>query len=176
LLWSAEQGTDGHIPTRYVRALHPDGEKLDAAREVAQAGIWEINPDGIQFIDWSGRLGQSTALEVETAKASARDRQKRWRERERQKTANAIGFVDQTPQSLRELGETRDVTRYETRPDTGDVGTGTGTGKGQVLQGDSHEISATETGEVLDWPVTEIPDSEWGDPSAPGNVSAGRTS
>lgn len=169
LLWSAEQGTDGHIPSRYLRTLHPDGEKPDALREIAQAGIWETSPTGVQFIDWAGKLGQSTALEVETAKAQARERQRRWRDAQRQKTAKSIGFTDTTPEALKQLSEMRDVTRDIPRPDTGDVGRGKGEGTGRVQQGDSQSFDE-QSGEVFDWPTAEIPSEEWGSPDAPGNV------
>lgn len=174
LLWSAEQGTDGHIPTRYLRTLHPDGEKPAAVRELAQAGLWETSANGVQFIDWAGKLGQSTALEVETAKAQARERQRRYRESQRLKTAEAVGFTDTTPEALRQLADTRDVTRHVTRPDTGDVGEGEGEGEGQVLSGDS-ETFDQQTGEVLDWPTAEIPAGDWGSADAPGNVIGARS-
>lgn len=188
LMWSAEQGTDGRIPARYMKTLHPDGEKQAAVREIAQAGIWEINDAGARFIDWDGALGQSTALQVETAKAAARERQRAYRERERAKQAKAIGFTDTTTDALSALPTTGDVTRDVTSPVTGDVGKGKGKGAGdhEVMKAsenfiercsvcetsdsphewdsmrrcrDCQKVNAS-TGEVDDWWTAPIPDSD----------------
>jgi hypothetical protein len=161
LMWSAEQGTDGHIPARYLRTLHPDGEQPHAIQQIAQAGFWEIITDGVQFIDWDGRLGQSTSLQVETNKANARERQRAFRERERMKLAKAVNF--QSAPSESDAGM-RDVTRDVTSSVTHDVGKGKGEGSGQ------EGFPGNEVREVLTWPVVEIPTEEWGDPSAPGNA------
>ena len=79
LMWSTEQGTDGAIPARYVRHLHPDGEQPEAVEELVAAGLAQRVDDGLELIDWAGELGQSTAEQVEEYKRKARERMRRRR-------------------------------------------------------------------------------------------------
>jgi hypothetical protein len=144
LMWCAEQGTDGYIPSRYLKTLHPDGEKPHAVQEIAQCGLWEISATGVQFIEWEKKLGQSTALQVETYKANGRERQRRFRERERAKLAKSIGFTDAAADAVTDSSDTSDVTRYV----TGDVGRGEGTGEGLGLK-------ESATNPEADWVVDE---------------------
>ena len=76
LMWSAENGTDGFIPDRYSKRLHPDGSDIQAEWELSEAGLWEKTRDadgnkGMQLVDWDGALGQSLAIQVETYRANA---------------------------------------------------------------------------------------------------------
>ncbi|WP_142206757.1 hypothetical protein [Subtercola boreus] len=112
LMWSNGRGTDGHVPTRYVRLLHPDGPQADACKEIEEAGLWETAVDGYVLFGWAGDLGQSTAAQVEQTKENNRQRQQRFRD-EQAKRASEI-----TPKS-RPVG---DVTRYGTRDETAYVG------------------------------------------------------
>ena len=159
LMWSAENGTNGLVPNRYLRMLHPNGEQPEACRELAAAALGVQEATGFVFLDWDGALGQSTDVQVETYKANGRKRARDYRERERQKLAKAVGFVvfeaKGTPAPV-----TRDVTRY-VRPH---VGKGKGEGEGAAIHevfGDETQLVNQQTGEVtgpspVSWP-TAIP-------------------
>ena len=148
LMWCAEQGTDGEIPSRYLKSLHPDGEKTAANSELLTAGIWKKTPHGFKLIDWDGALGQNTAAQVEVYKENGRKRQRAYRERERLKLEGALlGKKKQRHRPGSDTGDsTGDVTRH--------VGEGEGEGSG-----DGSELKSG-------WPVVEIP-------QAPGWVETG---
>ena len=40
LMWCNGQGTDGSVPARYTKYLHPDGDDQDAFDELEAAGLW----------------------------------------------------------------------------------------------------------------------------------------
>jgi hypothetical protein len=158
LMWSAENGTDGFIPDRYSKRLHPDGSDIHAEKELMDAGLWSKTRDadgnkGLQLDDWDGALGQSLALQVETYKANARGRSKRYREKERAKLARVVGFI--------EGPDTGDATSDVTRDVREHVGKGKGKGKGDV---DDEGSVDEQTGEVSSapesapiWEVAQIP-------------------
>lgn len=79
LMWSNTHGTDGEIPRRCSRLLHPEGDSAEAFAELEGAGFWQATDDGYCLIGWSDALHQSTAAEVERNRANARDRQRRRR-------------------------------------------------------------------------------------------------
>lgn len=140
LMWSNENGTDGHVPTRYLKMLHPDGVKTEAYAELAAAGIWTSQPVGYFLNDWKGALGQSAAIEVETYKANARGRQQKWRDRQRDKLARTVGFQDSDS----------DVTRYGTRDVTENVGKGEGEGLGKDNEAETSWFVDEASGEVIE--------------------------
>ena len=148
LMWSNGRGTDGLIPTRYLRLLHPEGTQEGAARELADAGLWEATNDGYQLTEWVKVLGQSTAETVEWNKAKNRERVAK----SRAKSPN--GTKPPTPTFREEEG---DVTHYVTRDVRGDVG------QRQDSDRDSDRTAVNEaTGEVtseLSWAVATIPGS-----------------
>ena len=152
LMWSAENGTDGFIPGRYHKRLHPDGINNGAEAELIEAKLWvkargENEVKGYQLIDWDGALGQSTAVQVETYKANGRDRQRKFREKERQKLAKTVGFEDKGTTPV-----TRDVTGYITDGITRDVGKGKGKGPAVIkeVSGNETHLVNLQTGEVVD--------------------------
>jgi hypothetical protein len=83
LMWCNGQGTDGAIPARYTKYLHPDGEDQSAFDELEAAGIWRRTHDGYILPGWSDDLRQSTAEEVERYREGARRRQQAYRDRQR---------------------------------------------------------------------------------------------
>lgn len=87
LMWSNSNATDGAIPSRYLRMLHPDGEKPNAIQELVAAGLWGESNGNYQVLDWVG-LGQSTAAEVEERKEANRKRAQTYRDREAAKKAS----------------------------------------------------------------------------------------
>lgn len=78
LMWSVRAGTDGAIPGRALRFLHPDaGLAGRAAAELVACGRWTTTADGwviLGFLDH-----QSSAAEIEDARAEARDKKRRQR-------------------------------------------------------------------------------------------------
>jgi len=152
LMWSAENGTDGLIPKRYLKMLHPDGEQPAAFEEIVRAKLWTARGDGFQCTDWDGSLGQSSAEQVETYKANARKRSKDYRERERKKLARSAGFSPSPETQAPPV--TRDVVSDVTRDVREHVGKGEGTGKGsgysEVQQHEEIETVNPRTGEVVD--------------------------
>lgn len=122
LMWSVEQGTDGVIPSRYLKQLHPDGEQPSAIDDLVTAGIAERTDKGLELIDWAGELGQSTAAQVEEYKRNARERQRRRRGRLTEVTSEGAGVGDRS--AGRDDFAPRDVTRDIPR----DVGPGPGKG------------------------------------------------
>jgi hypothetical protein len=104
LMWSAEQGTDGRMPPRTLRLLHPDGATASDADELVAAELWRTTSDGYEVIDW-GRT-QSLAADVEATRAANRERQARHRARAAAAAPAATVARDVTGQSRRR-GEAR---------------------------------------------------------------------
>lgn len=117
LMWCNGQGTDGEIPARYTKYLHPDGDDAAAFEELVRAGLWEHGDDGYRLVGWASTLRQSTAEEVERYREGSRRRQKEYRDRQRLATAAP------PPASLGERA-TRDVTHNGLRDVTAHVGSG----------------------------------------------------
>ncbi len=118
LMWCNGQGTDGTIPARYTKYLHPDGDDEAAFDELERAGIWSRGADGYLMSGWSDELRQSTAEEVARYKEAARLRQRAYRERRRNGTSPAA------PTHSHPASVTRDVTRDTTDDVTANVGSG----------------------------------------------------
>ncbi|GAA3654455.1 hypothetical protein [Microbacterium marinilacus] len=127
LMWSVENGTDGAIPARHLRYLHPDGVRDDANAEITAAGLWTATENGYQLEDWAGALGQSTAQQIESYRTGARDRQRR--RRERQKAAEAAPDTTEGGSVAQAGAVTPDVERDVTRDVTANVGLGLGKGR-----------------------------------------------
>ncbi|MFE1644298.1 hypothetical protein ACFM35_01800 [Microbacterium sp. P01] len=97
LMWRNGQGTDGFVPARYTRYLHPDGDDQAAFDELEKSGFWTRGEDGYQMVGWSQELRQSTAAEVERYRESSRLRQKAYRERRKSAPASAADRPARTP-------------------------------------------------------------------------------
>ena len=108
--WSAQQLTDGFIPTHMVAAL---GGSTSQVRKLVDAGLWEKAPGGHQFVDWAST--QSTRTEVEQKRTAARDRMRRHRAgdgRSREHTGNVRGELrPNTPASDEETNEKSEQNR-----------------------------------------------------------------
>ena len=81
--WAAQQLTDGHVPSRIMRAL--DGTR-GQADELVQAGLWLPADDGWVFHDWD--VYQPSRESVLAERASARERQRKARELAKAKRDN----------------------------------------------------------------------------------------
>lgn len=111
LMWSNQQGTDGHIPSSALRVMGTT-HHTRAEVELIASGIWLQSAHGFSFVgDWECFWGQSWAEDVEARRASNRQRQKVYREK-----------ISSELESSRNQGS---VTRYvgQERQDTqGEVG------------------------------------------------------
>lgn len=132
LMWSNEAGTDGLIPARALRFLHPRGVDGATASELVNAGLWEQGDDSFTVPHWKKR-GQELASVVEQRREDNRLRQAAWRDKEKAKR-KAV---------------TRDVT-----PDVGQEHDRTRTGTGQADTASRFHKSMSPG-----WPVREIPRS-----------------
>jgi hypothetical protein len=91
LMWCAEHGTDGRIPMRSLRLLHPDGVDRDTAAALVTAGLWKHVHDGYEIPDWDAH--QSLAVDVEWQRQRNRRKVADYRARERAKAARPEGVT-----------------------------------------------------------------------------------
>ena len=127
LMWCNSQGTDGDLPSRYVKYTYPAGDPSEYVLELLNVGLLKETEKGFVIPNWED-LGQSPASQVAAYRENSRLRQQK--SREKKKTAQT-GTV------------TGDVTRDVTR----DVGKAT---QGSAPQGEASEMRDS-------WPVVEIP-------------------
>lgn len=118
LMWCNGQGTDGAVPARYTKYLHPDGDDQDAFDELESAGLWSLVEDGYLLAGWSGDLHQSTAEEIHRYRDAAKRRQKAYRDRQKGPDSELQRAIAHEPRA------TRDVTHNATRDVTANVGSG----------------------------------------------------
>jgi hypothetical protein len=124
-MWSAEQETDGVIPSRFLRSLHPSFDDLpEVYREIEAAGLWWEKGDEYEFIGWSKRgaegLGQSTAEQVRTYREGTRRRQQQYRDR--LKGATGVDDAGGSSSALRSPDVTHNVASDVTANETENVG------------------------------------------------------
>lgn len=118
LMWCNGQGTDGAVPARYTKYLHPDGDDQDAFDELEASGLWSRTEDGYLLAGWSDDLHQSTAEEIQRYRDAAKRRQQAHRDRQRETDSQTQRATAQEPRAM------RDVTHYVTREVTAHVGSG----------------------------------------------------
>lgn len=114
LMWCNGQGTDGAVPARYTKYLHPDGDDQDAFNELVDAGLWAQVEDGYLLAGWSDDLHQSTADEIHRYREAAKRRQKAYRDRQRSADADMRSAAVNEPRAMRHVthNATRDVTAH----------------------------------------------------------------
>lgn len=90
LMWSNEQGTDGEIPQRALRLLHPEGVDGPTAAELVAAVLWKPLDTGFQVLGWN--KSQSLAIDVQWQLERNRTNQaaKRKRDREKAQAGRAV--------------------------------------------------------------------------------------
>jgi hypothetical protein len=113
LQWSNRHGTDGKIPNRYLKTLHPDGEKPKAIEWLSKNGFCVSQADSLQLLEWEKRLEQSPAATVQANKESNRLRQQRKRDAE--KSPRPKPLTKQPRLELQSPVEPNKVTRDVTR-------------------------------------------------------------
>lgn len=79
LMWSAEQGTDGLIPRRTLRLLHPEIATLDDAATLVDSELWTVDGEDFRVRDWA--RSQSLAADIEHQRERNRLKQRAYRER-----------------------------------------------------------------------------------------------
>ncbi len=82
LMWSNTNGTDGVIPERVLRLLHPDGKRQDCVEELVAARLWRVQQSAgtyrvVGFLDH-----QTSAAEMEAKRKLNRERQRQFRQRQ----------------------------------------------------------------------------------------------
>lgn len=147
LMWSAEQGTDGLIPRRTLRLLHPDAATLADASMLVDADLWAVDGDGFRVLGWEH--SQSLAADIEYQRERNRLKQRAHRAR-----ANA-------ERSTRDVSG--DVTGYVP---------GESLRTGESEESLSSEVSISETRDARDAEVVEAEIVE-SPGSSPGHVEAG---
>ncbi len=109
LVWSTAQGTDGRLPDRALRYLHPTGTSSAATAELVAAHLWEIDGDTFVIHDYLDY--QTPHEQVERARELTRQRKAAQRLRDQDKELAKV---------------TRDGVRDERRDLQGKDRTGTG--------------------------------------------------
>ncbi|GEC74004.1 hypothetical protein [Microbacterium maritypicum] len=166
LMWSAEQGTDGMIPRRTLRLLHPEGAHPADADALVERGLWEAEGEGYRVSEWDRT--QSLAADMERKRELDRDRKRRQRAKE---PVTRDGMRDGTRESPR-LGEER---LGEARPGqakrSGDSETVRTSARDStprregpdermrrlLATADAMEATAHSPAPAIDWPVREVP-------------------
>lgn len=137
LMWAAEQGTDGLIPRRTLRLLHPEIATPDDAAMLVAAALWAVDGDDFLVLDWERSQSLSAVIEHQRE----RNRQKQRAHRARS-NADVTGYVTgHVPgESLRQgqdrLGEASSSSKVST------------SGTGQVADHDIDDVSAIENSDA----------------------------
>lgn len=74
LMWSVTHGTDGLLPERALRYLHPDGKRSEQLTELVTARLWEHDDAGYHVPDFLKY--QTPATQIEKARATDRERKR----------------------------------------------------------------------------------------------------
>ena len=82
LMWCNSQGTDGDLPSRYVKYTYPTGDPSEYVLELLDVGLLKQTEKGFEIPDWEG-LGQSPASQVAAYREKNKLRQQKARERKK---------------------------------------------------------------------------------------------
>lgn len=161
LMWSAEQGTDGLIPRRTLRLLHPEGARAADADSLVERGVWETEGDGYRVSEWDRT--QSLAADVERKRELDRERKRRQRAKD---PVTRDGMRDGTRESPR-LGEARQGEAQR----SGDSGTTRTSARESTPRREgpdertrrllataaAMDAAASSQAPAIEWPVREVP-------------------
>lgn len=149
--WMVENRTDGQVTAEDLDYI-PRFNK-SSVKSFVDAGLWETKGNGWLMSDYHAT--QTSRAEFETLENNRRrEREKKARQRARDSVPGDVpGDMSQGNAQARQDRQART---------TGGVSF------------DAETLVDPSTGVVDDWPVAEIPKSEWGDPSAPGNTITSR--
>lgn len=110
LVYAASQETDGAIPRRSLRLLHPTADLLACAASLVRAGLWEPQADGWRVHDF---------LDFQTSKAQASAAREAARKRKAKSRASKSSQRDASGPSRREESEVTASDKGQDRDRTG---------------------------------------------------------
>lgn len=162
LMWSNANGTDGLIPDRALRYLHPDSRRQDCLDELIAARLWQTQSNGHGIVDFLRY--QTSAAEMEEKRKINRERQRLFRQRQR----NDLRL---------QLDEQRRKLAGSAPPDvTGDVTHDVGHYVGQEQeqeQANNEEVPLTDHARAREDADPSLDgEAEWGNPLAYAELSA----
>ena len=113
LMWCNSQGTDGDLPSRYVKYTYPTGDSSEYVLELLNVGLFEETENGFVLPDWVG-MGQSPASQVAAYRENNRLRQQKSREKKKTPqvesvTGDVTRDVGKAPQGSDTQGEASDM-------------------------------------------------------------------
>jgi hypothetical protein len=113
LMWCNSQGTDGDLPSRYVKYTYPTGDSSEYVLELLSVGLFEKTENGFVLPDWVG-MGQSPASQVAAYRENNRLRQQKLREKKKTPqvesvTGDVTRDVGKAPQGSDTQGEASDM-------------------------------------------------------------------
>jgi hypothetical protein len=142
LMWCNEAGTDGVVPKRALRFLHPDGVDDATRRELVRAGLWADAEDGgVLVTNWVAN-GQELAETIAWRKEQARIRQQNFRESKKVKDSKKTR--DKSSDVTRDVGQEQDRRQK------------TGTEEQALDRSEARSTLNEVTGEVA-WPLVTVP-------------------
>ena len=114
LMWCNSQGTDGDLPSQYVKYTYPAGDPSEYVLELLDVGLFEPTEKGFVVPDWVG-IGQSPAAQVAAYRENSRLRQQKLREKKRAPQAGSVTGdvtrdVGKATQGADTQGEATDIT------------------------------------------------------------------
>jgi hypothetical protein len=126
--WSAQQLTDGFIPSHIVTTLGTTAQ----AKKLVAVQLWVSCEGGYRFHQWNEDGRQPTRADVEKDRAEARDRMRRAREEKRKRSGELQANTS------RSSGGVRSTRPDPTRPDPTPTTSRTTSG-GDVASGDARD-------------------------------------
>lgn len=152
LVWSTSQGTDGRLPTRALRHLHPDGRRQDLIDELVRSSFWVVREDGFEIRNFLRY--QTSAEQVDKARELARLRKQKQREQAHQKEINKLVTRDEPRDSP------RDGASDERRGPLGQDSDRTGQEQDRTGAGEGTRLSTSDNGEYRGGTVAWLPRAE----------------
>jgi hypothetical protein len=103
LMYAAEQGTDGFIPTRALRLLHSMGAHQAAVLELVERGHWAMVEGGVRHIDWEHT--QTTAEQLAHQRERSRENSKKSRDQQKSRDAKKSSVTGHVPEDVTVPGQ-----------------------------------------------------------------------
>lgn len=101
LIWCNQQGTDGDIPSLYLRYIYPWSDPSEYLLELLNIGWLEETENGFAIPDWEGK-GQSLAAHVTARRETNRLRQQNLRAKKKSSQGESV-----TNDVTRDIGQER---------------------------------------------------------------------
>jgi hypothetical protein len=101
LIWCNQQGTDGDIPSLYLRYIYPWSDPSEYLLELLNIGWLEETENGFAIPDWEGK-GQSLAAYVTARRETNRLRQQNLRAKKKSSQGESV-----TNDVTRDIGQER---------------------------------------------------------------------